>query len=64
MLQFAVIAQRKIADLKDDRKGVTAMEYGLIAAFTVAAVGLTISTIGADLGTIWTNISTAIHRGI
>ena len=56
MLHLIVFAQRKIADLKDDCKGVTAMEYGIIAAFTVAAVGATIASIGSKLGTIWTSV--------
>jgi Flp pilus assembly pilin Flp len=56
MLNLSVFVQRKIADLKNNCKGVTAMEYGLIAAFTVAAVGGTIAAIGGDLTTIWTTI--------
>jgi Flp pilus assembly pilin Flp len=56
MLNLIVFAQRKIADLKEDRKGVTAMEYGLIAAFTVAAVGASIILVGGSLKTIWGSI--------
>ena len=60
MLNLIVFAQRKFADLKDDCRGVTAMEYGLIAAFTVAAIGATIATIGGSLTTIWSGISTKL----
>ncbi len=60
MLNLIVFAQRKLAALKDDCKGVTAMEYGLIAAFTVAAVGGTIALIGGDLTTIWGGIQTQL----
>lgn len=44
--------------LRRDRKGVTAMEYGIIAAATVAAVGAVMALIGANLTTIFTNIDT------
>jgi Flp pilus assembly pilin Flp len=60
MLNLIVFAQRKIADLKDDCKGVTAMEYGLIAAFTVAAVGGVMVSIGGSLSTIWGGIKTQL----
>jgi Flp pilus assembly pilin Flp len=60
MLKFTVFAQRKIADLKDNCKGVTAMEYGIIAAFTVAAIGATIALIGGDLTAIWGSIKTQL----
>jgi Flp pilus assembly pilin Flp len=60
MLNFVVFAQRKLADLKDDCKGVTAMEYGIIAAFTVAAIGGTIALIGSDLTSIWGSIQSKL----
>ena len=46
--------------LRGDRQGVTAMEYGIIAAVTVAAVGGVLSTINTDLTAIWTSIDTAL----
>jgi Flp pilus assembly pilin Flp len=60
MLNLTVFVQRKIADLKNNCKGVTAMEYGIIAAFTVAAIGATIALIGTDLTNIWTGIQTKL----
>jgi Flp pilus assembly pilin Flp len=60
MLNLTVFVQRKIADLKNNCKGVTAMEYGIIAAFTVAAIGGTIALIGGDLTKIWTGIQTQL----
>ena len=44
--------------LRGDRQGVTALEYGIIAAVTVAAVGGVIGQVGTDLTTVWTTIKT------
>jgi pilus assembly protein Flp/PilA len=50
----------RLRDLRGDRKGVTAMEYGIIAAVTVAAVGAAIVSVGTSLSTIWTSIKTTM----
>jgi Flp pilus assembly pilin Flp len=50
----------RVRELRNDRKGVTAMEYGIIAAVTVAAVGASIASVGTSMGTIWTNIKTTM----
>jgi pilus assembly protein Flp/PilA len=50
----------RVRNLRGDRKGVTAMEYGIIAAVTVAAVGASIAAVGTSLGTIWGNIKTTM----
>ena len=63
MLKAYVFAQRKLHDLRDNCKGVTAMEYGIIAAVTVAVVGAAIGGIGGSLDTIWTNVGTALAKG-
>ena len=52
--------QDAIASLRNDNKGVTAMEYGIIAAVTVAAVGGAIVAIGGSLTTIWGSIKTTM----
>jgi pilus assembly protein Flp/PilA len=49
-----------LGNLKADRKGVTALEYGVIAAVLVVAVAAGIGTIGGGLATKLTAISTAI----
>jgi pilus assembly protein Flp/PilA len=46
--------------LRNDRKGVTALEYGVIAAVTVAAVAGTIGLVGTQLGNTWNTISNAL----
>jgi pilus assembly protein Flp/PilA len=50
----------RMRNLCGDRKGVTAMEYGIIAAVTVAAVGASIVAIGGSLTTIWTSVKTTM----
>jgi pilus assembly protein Flp/PilA len=50
----------RVRNLRGDRKGVTAMEYGIIAAVTVAAVGASIVAIGGSLSTIWTSVKTTM----
>jgi pilus assembly protein Flp/PilA len=42
--------------LKDDRRGVTALEYGLIAAVMGARIVTAVSTLGTDLGTAFSSI--------
>jgi Flp pilus assembly pilin Flp len=42
------------------RKGVTSMEYGIIAATTVVVVGGAVATLGTPLIAIWGFINTAL----
>ena len=48
---FALLERVKV-----DRKGVTAMEYGVIAAGIVIAVAAAAVTLGAKISTLFTNI--------
>ena len=50
------MAQNRLAQLRDDDRGVTSMEYGVIAVATVAGIGTIIGTIGTDLTTLFTKI--------
>ncbi len=40
--------------------GVTAIEYGLIAALVAVAIIAAITTVGTNLGTLFTNIATKV----
>jgi Flp pilus assembly pilin Flp len=60
MLKFATWTKVKIDTLRYNRRGVTAMEYGIIAATTVVVVGGVVAGLGAPLTTIWNNIQTAL----
>jgi pilus assembly protein Flp/PilA len=60
MLKLFVWCENALYNLRNDLKGVTSMEYGIIAATTVVVVGGVVSGLGAPLTTIWTNIQTAL----
>lgn len=47
-------------DLKTDRRGVTMLEYGLIAALIAAVCVGAVTTLGTNLFTEFTNVSGSI----
>jgi pilus assembly protein Flp/PilA len=49
------------ARIRHDRKAVTAMEYGLIAALIAVVIITTLTAIGTALNTKFGSISTALH---
>jgi pilus assembly protein Flp/PilA len=49
-----------VTRLINDRKGVTALEYGVIAAAIIVAIATVVGTLGTTLSTTFTNISTAL----
>jgi pilus assembly protein Flp/PilA len=60
MTRLCVFIQSELMSVRDDLKGVTAMEYGLLAATTVVVGMAAIAGIGTNLGTIFTTINTAL----
>ena len=50
----------KFRVLKDDRRGVTALEYGLIAAVMGALIVTAFTTLGTNMGTAFTTIGTVL----
>jgi pilus assembly protein Flp/PilA len=44
-----------------DKRGVTAMEYGLIAALVAVVIIAAVTTIGQNLSSVFNNIAGAIH---
>ncbi|NGM18378.1 Flp family type IVb pilin [Roseomonas stagni] len=48
--------RRLVVALRQDEKGVTALEYGLIAAILGAAVITAFTTLGTGLGTFFTSV--------
>lgn len=46
--------------LRNDTRGVTAMEYGLIAASTAVVIIAALAAIGPKMSAIFTSISTAL----
>ena len=43
-----------------DRRGATAVEYGLILAMVVLAMFGALYTVGARTGSMWSNVSSAV----
>lgn len=46
-----------------DRKAVTALEYGVIAAATIVVGLAAFGAIGTDLSTVFTNVKTSLTAG-
>ncbi len=46
--------------LNNDRRGVTALEYGLIAAVMGALIVIAMTSLGTSLGTAFTSIGTVL----
>lgn len=47
-------------ELKTDRRAVTALEYGMIAALIAAVIVGTVATLGTQLNTAFTTVSNAL----
>jgi Flp pilus assembly pilin Flp len=60
MLKLFVGGENALYNLRNDLKGVTSMEYGIIAATTVVVVGGVVAGLGSPLGTIWNTIGNAL----
>jgi pilus assembly protein Flp/PilA len=56
LLHHFVLVRRLI----NDRKGVTALEYGVIAAAMIVAIATVVGTLGTTLSTTFTNISNVV----
>lgn len=50
----------RLAMLAQDRRGVTAMEYGLIAALVAVVIIGALTTLGTSLNTMFAKISAAL----
>lgn len=51
---------KKFLNLVSDRKGATAIEYGLIAALIAVAAIVAMGNVGTTLNETFTNVSTAM----
>ncbi|HEX6742128.1 MAG TPA: Flp family type IVb pilin [Sphingomicrobium sp.] len=47
--------------LRSDKRGATAIEYGLIAALIVIAMMAGLASLGGGMGGMWTKINTAVQ---
>lgn len=48
--------------LRSDKRGATAIEYGLIAALIIVAMMGGLATLGGGAGGMWTNIKTKVEQ--
>jgi pilus assembly protein Flp/PilA len=46
--------------LKADRKGVTALEYGVIAAGVIVAIATVVGTMGTNIAGMFSNVATKV----
>jgi pilus assembly protein Flp/PilA len=60
-MKFILKAREWMNNLIHKEDGVTAIEYGLIAALIAVAIIVTVTTVGTDLNTIFTNISKGLQ---
>ncbi len=61
MLDFCKIwIAAPFASLKSDRRGVTALEYGLIAALIAGVIIVAVTTLGTNISATFTSIAKAV----
>lgn len=60
MLKVWTYVSSRLAALKRDERGVTALEYGVIAAFIIVAIIAALAQISGKLNSAFTSISTAL----
>jgi len=54
----------KIAWFVDDQDGVTAIEYGLIAALIAVAIVVALTTVGADLQSVFSMVAADLDSAV
>ena len=59
-LMIYTVAQKLRQLLSSDRRGVTALEYGLIAAVIGAVIVVSVGSLGTNLGTLFNNIGNVL----
>lgn len=57
-----IAIRTNLRKLRADRRGATAIEYGLIAALIVIAMMAGLSTLGGGAGGMWTKLNNAIQN--
>ena len=57
-----VAIRTNMRKLRADRRGATAIEYGLIAALIVVAMMAGLSSLGGGAGGMWTKLNNAIQN--
>ena len=64
MIEYATTwLQLKMDGLKADRRAVTAMEYGLIAALVAVVIITAVTNLGTQLSSTFTKVTAALPKG-
>jgi pilus assembly protein Flp/PilA len=61
LLAVWVTLTERAAAAKDDERGVTAIEYGLIAALIAVVIIGAVTAVGGALNTVFTNVANALN---
>ena len=56
----AIAARATVLKFRADKRGVTALEYGLIAALIAVAIVAAVTSVGSSLKSTFTQISTSV----
>ena len=59
--KYYVQATMKVEEFKQDQRGVTAIEYGLIAVAVAGVVGTAVAGFSGDLGLMFAKIKTLLN---
>jgi pilus assembly protein Flp/PilA len=61
MLQLALA---RLTSLMGDRRGISAMEYGILAAAIIGVVATAATTLGGDLGTLFNDVIADLAKAV
>ena len=54
----------RILGVLDDRKGVSSLEYAIVAVAVLGGLTAVIASISTDVSTLFTDLKTAIHNAL
>lgn len=60
MLSIYSFVNLQIEKLRSDTRGVTALEYGLIASLVAVVLVVTVTTLGTNLKSVFSAVSTSL----
>jgi pilus assembly protein Flp/PilA len=60
MTHFITLLQTWLGERRDDERGVTAVEYGLMIAFIAAVIAVGAGLLGTNLNTLFNNAATYV----
>ena len=58
MLQLFVFVQNRLAELRDEERGATAVEYGLMVAAIAAVIIIAVNALGVNVNAAFSKVNT------